>query len=69
MPGAIIGLELMLAGKQQSPGTVRTDLNFPSLVATLSWDEYDAVVSKWAAQQVRTVEPCPPSLADVCLSS
>ena len=52
LPGAVIGLELMLAGRQESPGTVTTDLNFPSLVATISWDDYDAVISKWAAQQV-----------------
>jgi hypothetical protein len=52
LPGAVIGLELMLGGRQESPGTVTTDLNFPSLVATISWNDYDAVISRWAAQQV-----------------
>lgn len=52
LPGAVIGLDLMIAGMSESPGTVTTDLNFPSLVATISWDDYSAVTSKWASQQV-----------------
>ena len=60
LPGTVIGMDLMLS-RRPSPVAVSADPNLPAVMASLSWEDYEAAVGCWAANQVRpTHETWPP---------
>lgn len=63
--GAVLGMELMLRGRQAAPLSVTTDPHFETQLAVLSWAQYEAAVRRWAAGRVAELLPreLPPGAA------
>ena len=51
LPGTVLGMDLMLR-RLPAPVAVTTDANLPVVLATLTWEDYEAMVGRWAAEQV-----------------
>lgn len=51
LPGTVLGMDLMLR-RLPAKVAVATDPNLPVVLATLTWEDYEAIVGRWAAEQV-----------------